>query len=224
MGKKNVIKFESCYEAYPDVMVPAKTMVPSWYKNQKPDKGIDKSFKRCVPFLDAITSGYLVKLPMDMYVEQREKGPYISWPQENTQLIGFRLNDSIDNIPAPIGYNSDSFYWKFPASFQIPIGYSALVTQPLNRFDLPFFSFSVVIDGGYTLVPDANMSFYLKEGFEGIIPQGTPIAQIIPIKNESWNAKNTKGIKEEGQKSRSRSTLVYSNWYKNTWWTKKDYS
>jgi hypothetical protein len=68
------------------------------------------------------------------------------------------------------------------------------------------------------------MSFYLKEGFEGFIPQGTPIAQIIPIKNESWNAKNVKGMVEEGKKSKLRSTLVYSGWYKNTWWTKKDYT
>lgn len=224
MGKKNVIKFESVYPGYPDVMVPSKTLVPEWYKNQKPDKGTDKSFKKCVPFLEAITSGYLIKLPMDIYVEQKEEGPYISWPQEGTQPIGFRLNDSIDNIPAPTGYNKDSFYWKLPVSFEIPIGYSALVTQPLNRFDLPFFCFSVIIDGGYTLVPEANMSFYLKEGFEGLIPQGTPIAQIIPIKNESWSAKNIKGIVEKGKKSRLASTLVYSGWYKNNWWIKKDYT
>ena len=162
---------------------------------------------------------------MDVYIEQTENGPFITWSQTDggKELVGYRLSDSIDNIPAPHGFNKDTFFWKFPVSFQIPVGHSVLFTQPLNRFDLPFLCFSVVIDGGYTLTPEANVSFYIKEGFEGLIPQGTPIAQLIPFKNESWSAENTKGIIEEGKKSKARSTLLFSGWYKNNWWVKKDY-
>ena len=223
--KKNIIKFESCYKEYPNIIVPSKTVIPTWYKNQKPDEKIDRSFKKCVPFLEAIISGYLVKLPMDIYVEQTENGPFITWSQiENkTEMVKYRLSDSIDNIPAPKGFHKNTFFWKFPVSFQIPVGHSALFTHPLNRFDLPFLCFSVVIDGGYTLIPGANVSFYIKEGFEGLIPQGTPIAQIIPFKNESWVAKSTEGIVEEGKKNKAKSTLLFSGWYKNNFWTKKDY-
>ncbi len=223
--KKNIIKFESCYKEYPNIIIPSRTIVPNWYKNEKPGKETSSSFKKCVPLLEAITCGYLVKLPMDVYVEQRDNAPFVLWSnvEEGKDLIGYRLNDSIDNIPAPEGFHKNSFYWKFPVSFQIPIGYSALFTQPLNRFDLPFLCFSVVIDGGYTLPPGANVSFYIKENFEGLIPQGTPIAQIIPFKNESWLAENSKGTAEQGKENKIKSSMVFGRWYKNTWWVKKDY-
>lgn len=226
MKSKRVLKFESAHEVYPDIIVPAKSTIPKWYKDQKPDGVITTSFKRCVPLLDSLTTGYLVKLPIDLYVTKNDSGPNIDWrqSQDGVEMVGFRLNDSIDNIPSPAGYYKDSFFWKFPVSFQVPVGYSALVTQPLNRFDLPFFVFSVVIDGGYTLVPGANMAFYLKEDFKGIIEQGTPIAQIFLIKNESWKAEKTKGIIKQGLLDKMKSTSLYSGWYKQTWWTKKDYS
>lgn len=226
MKNKRVLKFESVHDAYPDALVPAKTMVPDWYKNQKPEPPLVTTFKKCVPLLDSLTTGYLIKLPMDLYVTQKENGPMINWrpAEDGVDMVGFRLNDSVDSIPAPTGYTKDSFYWKLPVSFQVPVGYSAILTQPLNRFDLPFFVFSVIIDGGYTLTPNANMSFYLKENFEGLIPQGTPMAQIFLIKNESWKAEKTKGIIEQGLLDRKRSTSVYAGWYKKTWWTKKDYS
>jgi hypothetical protein len=223
--KKNIIKFESYYKEYPNIMIPSRTMVPDWYKNQKPDQGISKSFKKCVPFLEAITCGYLVKLPMDVYIEQRDNVPFVVWSnfEEGKDLIGYKLNDSIDNIPAPEGFHKNTFYWKFPVSFQLPVGHSALFTQPLNRFDSPFLCFSVVIDGGYTLPPGANVPFYIRENFEGLIPQGTPIAQIIPFKNGSWSAQDSKGIVEQGKGDKIKSSLVFGGWYKKTFWTRKKY-
>ena len=226
MKNKRILKFESVYDFYPDVIVPAKNIIPQWYKDQKPDGPIAKTFKKCVPFLDSLTTGYIVTLPVDLHVTKQDSGPHINWrlSEDGMQLIGFRQNVSIDNIPSPVGYYRDSFFWRFPVSFKIPSGYSALVTQPANRFDLPFFLISAIIDGGYTLLPDANIPFYLKENFEGIVPQGTPIAQIFLIKNESWKAKKTKGILQEGIMNKMRSSALYSGWYKKTWWVKKDYS
>jgi hypothetical protein len=34
-----------------------------------------------------------------------------------------------------------------------------------------------------------NIPFFIKEGFSGVIPKGTPIAQVIPFKRESWTSK-----------------------------------
>jgi hypothetical protein len=60
-----------------------------------------------------------------------------------------------------------------------------LITHPINRYDLPFTSVSGLAD--YDVYPlPGNVSFHIKEGFEGTIPAGTPIMQIIPIKREDW--------------------------------------
>jgi hypothetical protein len=32
--KKNIIKHESSLEEYPDILVPAKTKIPDWYKKE----------------------------------------------------------------------------------------------------------------------------------------------------------------------------------------------
>jgi hypothetical protein len=231
MSKKQILKFESLHEAYADVMVPSKKNIPNWFKNYKSPGGKDidptgkdyKTFKTCMPFLEAITSGYQVLLPTDLFVKQVDGGPVISWASDKIEIVGFRLNESIDSIPTPHGYYKDSFYWEFPVCFSVPVGYSVLFTQPLNRFDLPFQAISVVIDGGYTLTPYAQATFFLREGFEGIIPQGTPIMQIIPYKNDSWVAEKTLGTVKKGYYSSWQSQAVFSGWYKKTWWTRKNY-
>jgi hypothetical protein len=226
MGKKRVVKFESVHEAYPDVLVPSKTTVPKWYKDEKHPGDLLSTFKKCTPFLESMLAGYEVLLPVDILVTQTNTGARIDWRQQDRdfRMVGFRLNESVDRIPTPHGYQKDSFYWHFPVCFELPVGYSALITQPINRFELPFQTLSVVIDGGYTLVPEARVTFFLREGFEGIIPQGTPIAQVIPYKNDNWVAEKTQGLVKKGEMSRKKSDSVYNGWYKNTWWVKKYYN
>jgi hypothetical protein len=56
--------------------------------------------------------------------------------------------------------------------------------------------------------------FFLKTGFTGLIPAGTPIAQIILIKNDKWKIKQNKEIIKEGELLRNRSASVISGYYK----------
>jgi hypothetical protein len=62
--------------------------------------------------------------------------------------------------------------------------------------------------------------------FEGLIPAGTPIAQIIPFKRESW--KNT--IQTTGellQKSFEDKLFINNRFfdkYKKSFWQRKEYS
>jgi D-serine deaminase-like pyridoxal phosphate-dependent protein len=60
-------------------------------------------------------------------------------------------------------------------------------------------------------------------GFEGIIPQGTPIIQLIPYRQENWTHKKTEGLlKKSNQHMLKTSSLIYG-WYKKTFWTRKKY-
>jgi hypothetical protein len=104
---------------------------------------------------------------------------------------------------------------------QTPKGYSLLVGHPLNRLDLPFFTLSGVVDADGVLT-DGNLPFLLRKGFEGLIPAGTPFAQLIPIKREEWKLQKDEGLvqvsSDNGKMAASR-----MGYYKAKFWQKKKY-
>jgi hypothetical protein len=80
------IKFIS-HKEYVDLKdtlpIPIKLDLPKWYKELKHD--VDNlTVKGCVPFLDSLTSGYLLKIPQDMrleWVKLKDILPHISLVQ-----------------------------------------------------------------------------------------------------------------------------------------------
>jgi hypothetical protein len=227
-NRKRVLRYEPMAEHYLGVVKTSKLNVPKWYKdapqwgNEKPEFiNHTKTFKLCSPFLDSITIGYQLCLSGDLLVEEVDGTPTYSW-NSPYPLIGVREYDPY--LPTPIGYHETSCTWKSPAALNIPLGHSMLVTHPLNRFDLPFQTLNAVIDGGFTMAGDSNIPFFIKKGFVGVIPQGTPIAQLIPFKQEDWNSKLEKGLVKEGSLNAIKSSAVLHGWYKKTFWTKKQYN
>lgn len=65
-----------------------------------------------------------------------------------------------------------------------------------------------------------NMPFFLKENFEGLIPKGTPYAQIIPIKRKKWYTAYTPGLENEMHRVGGKNT---NGGYKKISWVKKEY-
>ena len=72
-----------------------------------------------------------------------------------------------------------------PWRIKVPAGYSVLLTQPFNRPDLPFTCFSGFVDCD-RFATTINMPF-LWTGPVGqhVLPAGTPIAQIVPIRRDA---------------------------------------
>lgn len=233
--KKHKIKYESEVKIYPNIIQPIKTLIPKWYKDLKllhENKIIDfqsgvmpKTMKNCVPFLDALTTGYAITLPHDIAVGIDDNGePWILGHHEGETLIRKRENKYNQSFPKPNGYHKSDFAWRFPLSVTVPVGCSYIFTHPFNRFDLPFLTLTGVIDGGYILNAGGNVPFFIKEGFEGVIEKGTPIAQLIPFQHAQWSSEITPGLLELGKEHNERSVShVLHGWYKKTWWTKKQY-
>jgi hypothetical protein len=69
-----------------------------------------------------------------------------------------------------------------------------------------------------------NLPFYLKKNFTGIIPKGTPMYQIIPIKRNDWVGNKEKFNKIESDKKDKFRTSVSSNRYKKLFWQKKGFN
>jgi len=229
--KKITIKYESALEEYPKSINPSKKYIPNWYKKIPKWQNNEifslktlnfmPTVKVCVPFLEAMSTGYMITLPYDLYVKKDGEGIYLSWNQVSYPPI---LRDQpADNATIPAGHYPAEYAWSYPISHTIPKKHSVLITHPLNRHDLPFTTLSGVVDGGYVLAANGQLPFYIKQGFEGIIPQGTPIAQLIFFRNEFWTSKETKGINKIAEFQTKKARNLISDWYKKTIWKRKNY-
>jgi hypothetical protein len=197
-----------------EVPKPSSKFIPEWWKKQELEtKGAkifdNLSFKACVPFLDSLTSGYMIYTNQDIVVSLDNGSPYLSW-QTSPEPASFRTLDQ--NLPVPFGHDNSHFAWKIHFGFQLPKGYSVLITHPLNRFDLPFTTVSGIVDEG---VPwGGNFSFWINKNFEGIIPKGTPIAQMIPFRTESWKSERSDNLTEYAQNRLHEKLTIVSGYYK----------
>jgi hypothetical protein len=230
---------------YSENIKPAKSFIPEWYKdssryvgnNDKLQVSLDGNsnpgIKLCSPFLDSLTTGYIATLWQDIYVEKTELGSSIRWrPSQHEKHIESsdspvnerpRRNGPAEHLPTPAGHQEQHFAWLHPYTFELPEGYSAIVTHPLNRFDLPFTTLSGVVDADLFPMVPGNIPFFIKNNFSGLIKQGTPIFQIIPFKRESWKSEIDPGLIEKIKQVRFKSTSVFSGWYKKNSWSKKHY-
>jgi hypothetical protein len=229
---KNIFKFVSNNEHMPAIN-PAKKYVPKWYKDADPFIGgspqinglaaPNSTVKNCIPVLDSFTTGYIIELWTDMQISKSEDGVKIAWLAQPDPMRQ-RDGNVTATYPAPAGYEDKGhFVWINPWYMKLPKGYSAIITHPLNRYDLPFITATGVVDLDTGIGPDSNIPFFIKKDFEGIIPHGTPIMQVIPFKRESWKSERTDQIREEIDKNTYNSLRTHSGYYKKMLWSKKDF-
>jgi hypothetical protein len=232
-NKKNILKHAPYNDAIPSIF-PAKQAIPEWYKAGVRIGDLDESkkikilpvnagFKLCAPFLDSMTLGYMIPLMADIAIKQTEGGPSITYSNVLGDPVFLRDTGSINStLPVPEGLSELHFVWRTSIALKIPKGYSALITHPLNRFDLPFITLSGVADGEFVM-PHGQIPVFFSNTFEGIIPRGTPIAQVILFKQENWSSKIDKTIIDEAIKTSHVSEATAFGYYKNNIWKKKSY-
>jgi len=208
---------------------PAVKEVPDWYRNTPEYVGdqIKKivdgnnrhTIKKCIPVFDAITAGYILYTQVDLEITQQEGLPYYAWP--NQSAISFHPIDQAPLLPA----RNEAPYpkWNNPYAITTPPGYSVLFTQPMHRESV-FTILEGVVDTDKYKAP-VNFPFVLNDvKWEGIIPAGTPMAQVIPFKRESWKHKigSDKELKEQNLITAKLRTLFFNS-YKRQFWSSKEY-
>jgi hypothetical protein len=100
----------------------------------------------------------------------------------------------------PLGFHEKHFAWWADWAVEVPEGYSVLYTQPFNRFELPFVTTSGIIDNDKVTLP-GTMPFFVVKGFTGVLPAGTPYAQMLPFKRENWESEINDSIGYEEMNS-----------------------
>ncbi len=182
------------------------------------------SAKACVPILDAFTAGYMVTLPCDITATTNpEYNHRLIW-EVDWNVITVHGSVQLGDMSVPYGFEIDPYKFETKWIIKTPPGYSVLITHPLNRFDLPFITMSAVVDSDtYNILP-VNLPFFLKDGYNGVIQKGTPIAQIIPFKREDWSSKIEKyDESSDGKFQINVLKSVTERSYKNRFWQKKKY-
>lgn len=213
---------------------PAKHYLPKWYKdmdltgyNEYDLKSYTKvTAKGCVPFRDAMISGYTFELWTEIEVlKDGNDIIHFSWGQiELDALIDVRTNPELRDIPTKEGYTPPVFSIWQPLYIKTPPGYSILICPPINQLDSPLEVMSGIVDTDKHPMYPGRVPFSISSNFNGIIKVGTPLFQIIPFKRESWNMDNDKSIIEEGDRSLKKFRAYIFGGYRNMGWSKKDFN
>ena len=209
---------------------PAIKNIPDWYKNtpeyfnddgkKMADNGnTPHTIKKCIPVFDAISAGYIIYSPVDVQITRESGLPYYRWPSQDA--IGFHPVEQ-----APLHPNKNEYpypKWVNHWSIKTEPGYSVLVTQPFHRESV-FTILPGIVDTDKYYGP-INFPFVLNDvEWEGLIPAGTPIAQIIPFKRESHKIViGGEKENEEVQKNKLQLMTRFFNRYKALFWTRKEY-
>jgi hypothetical protein len=193
-----------------DYPIPTKLNIPEWYKKLE-HTILNKTVKGCMPFLDTLTSGYLLKMPQDFYVRhnvdnKNEKGEKF---KDSFQTFGLHdqqqllhakylnLNSGLDVHSIKqlegspfIEKNKNLPFYKIinPWKIKTPKGYSCLFVPPLNNSDDRFSIIPGIVDTD-TFPNEINFPIVINGDkypiLETIIKKGTPYVQIIPFKRDS---------------------------------------
>ena len=248
---ENVIEF-SAHEDYfalkEDYPTPIKLNIPEWYKKLNHTL-LNKTIKGCMPFLDTLTSGYLLKIPQDFNVRHNvdnkdEKGKEFKDSFQTfglhdvTQFLNAKninLNSSLDvhSIAQVEGSpfienNKNLPFYKIlnPWKIKTPKGYSCLFVSPLNNSDDRFSIISGIVDTD-TFPNEINFPIIFNGDkypvLETTIKKGTPYVQIIPFKRDSWKMALSPRKQKEVQNTRIFYGLKILNIYKENFWKKKSW-
>lgn len=182
---------------------PTSKTMPKWYREADrfakmpngeywigPDKGKIPTWKACPAVLDILTTGYSLLTPCDIEFFLDDAGQ-IDVKIEDKLYQDFVIRRTpMPQFHQPEGYYQYHFGWMPDWAVSVPEGYSVLYVSPFNRYDLPFMTVSGIIDNDKVNLP-GSFPFFVREGWTGVLPAGTPYAQMLPFLREDWKSEVT---------------------------------
>ena len=207
-----------------DQPIPIKLNIPEWYKKLKHSTEL-RTVKGCMPFLDSMSTGYLLKIPIDIRIRHNvtnentgEKDGFWKTGNIDSHLMkSERINVNgqkpdthtafqLEGSPT-VEKNKNLPFYKIlnPWIIKTPPGYSSLFVSPLNNSDDRFSIIPGIVDTD-TYNQEINFPIVINgdkyDVLDTIIKKGTPYVQIIPFKRDSWEMK-IKGESVDKLKTRS---------------------
>jgi len=214
---------------------PAKKLMPQWFKSMPRENEDDDTVKKCIPFIDAMTAGYIITTHIDIILNQTPDGKL------HLKYLGDYHKKLIDKWPpiethperqVPNSPLTSSTVLKYmnPWRISTPKNYSLIFTQLMNRYESKLIPISGLVDTdmykNVVNIPFIHLDVY-PGGPEIHIPVGTPVCQIIPVKRDEWAAQtriNDGGDIKETVKQRTEMTADRAEWYRRKIHQKKSFN
>ncbi len=232
------IKFISPIKEIPSPS-PSKLFIPDGFKKMERSTGgnpTQGTVKRCVPFLDALTTGYIIPFASDIHYiyNEDEKAAEFTLPKNVTSIdkhyisVGLHANSQVDQ---ELRHNKRTVeaVFKFTNPWKIitPPGYSCIFTQPFNR-NFPFKIIDGIVDTD--IYPNhVHFPFYWTNDSlkQFTIKRASPMVLVIPFKRNSWQMSVEHiGLSEHTKretKSARKFFYEFLDNYKRKFWFKKEY-
>jgi len=226
--------------------VPTKLNMPQWYKDLTHSVE-NQNVKGCIPFMDTLTTGYILKIPNDIHIKHKFKTEFnnndvksessASDGRSHEFVKRNRINLMTDGQYHPVQQlgkncpfheiNSAVAYHKLinPWLIKTPPGYSCLFVDLLNNRNKDFEIISGIVDTD-TFEFEINFPLIVKSyGKEKnfTLKKGTPYVQVIPFKRDKWKMSIEASKKEVVPKSYMTYYFDIIHRYKKLYWSKKEF-
>ena len=220
---------------------PASKARPSWWKQIQPyhpdvkhDRFVEAgsgTIRTCPAITDIQDFGYMMYLPFDIYVNATDKDhlkveipPRLLDNGDGSKYVSSHFAWQVDGLK--IGEEFHPQHLKINPVFGVSTskGYSAWMTHPVNRTDLPFRTMDSLVDTD-TYTAFWTVIIFIKIGFKGVIEAGTPMLQVMPFKRDPvFNS--TVVPKDENKFSRNWNGIKvkFYRTYKNFFWERKRFN
>lgn len=168
--------------------IPASKFKPGWYKELENGEGEHNTWgnvQNCIPFFDAITTGWIIPVQTDMKVEARADDMRMRVDAELPEAaMGSRSDDVLGDVGLrkfdgfPIALSN---LWRM----NVPDGYSVMIRHPMNRGSKLFRTFDAIVDVDKYNATVNGSAMWLAGEWEGEIKAGTPMYHVMPFKRDS---------------------------------------
>lgn len=165
---------------------PAKKSIPEWFKNTgNVDKkhNLVKTIKKCPPFLDAFTTGYIIPFASECNIKLKQERQ-VTYSGPGTMFVSMHVKSQYADSPW-----KDKIVMKYasPWIIETPPGWSCLFLHPLNDNNPNFESIAGIVDTDTYRLP-VNFPFVVNAtpGTEFSLTEQTPMIQVIPFFRQEW--------------------------------------
>lgn len=205
---------------------PAKKMLPEYFANMKPQSSPHPksgTVKRCVPFLEAAGSGFIIPMWGDCWITARDNNLTIEFNENlpmKTSLSPHGMEQISGHPLSKRPYGNIPVKWHNPWGIETSKGWSSLITSPLNHLETKFKILDGIVDTD-TYYNQINFPFIWTGGDgEFFIRAGTPLVQVIPFKREDVKHSVVVGDAKKIRETNAKLGVYMRNAYRKLFWHK----